>query len=297
MKLYYEIADHVICIECETPELIESIKGFSEFRIECSENCVTCIKVEVCEPQPVEGERFHRVETPFALCLLYHTNRGNGLEIKQCNELRLSLLYNMEDRTCVIKGHPVPELLQYALWLTFNFSVADLKTVAIHSSSIVYQNNAFLYLGESGTGKSTHARLLCQYLTGSELLNDDSPILRVVGNQCFVYGSPWSGKTPCYKQKKAILTGITRLCQAPRNLIQLLPLHKAVGALLPSFPPELYLNNKLQYHVIDLISNVLDSIKVCMLECLPNKEAAEVSINFIRRYWTKLGGKGDGNLD
>lgn len=283
MKQYYKIADHVICIECDNPESIESIQGFSAFRCEHSEDCVTCVKICECEPKPVVGEKFHRVETPIALCLLYHTDKGNGLEIRQENVLKLSLQYGIDDRTCLIKGCLAPELLRYALWLAFNFSVADLNTVAIHSSSIIYQNNAFLYLGGSGTGKSTHTQLLCQYLNGAELLNDDSPILRVVDGKCFVYGSPWSGKTPCYKQKKALLAGIARLCQAPRNLIQQLPLHRAVGALLPSFPPELYLNSKLQHYVINLMSSVLDNVKVCLLECQPNREAAEVSIDFIRR--------------
>lgn len=262
---------------------MESIQGFAEFRCEYSENVVTCIKICNCDPKTIEGKRFHSVETPIALCLLYHTDRGNGLEIKQKDELKLSLQYDIEDRTCVIKGSLAPELLRYALWLAYNFSVADMKTVAIHSSSILYQNSTFLYLGGSGTGKSTHTKLLCQHLANAELLNDDSPILRIIDGKCIVYGSPWSGKIPCYKQKKAVLAGIVRLCQAPRNLMELLPLHKAVGALLPSFPPELYLNRKLQNHIIDLISHVLDSVKVCMFECQPNREAAKISIDFIHK--------------
>ena len=283
MKQYYKIADHVIRIECDTSEVMESIQGFSEFRCESCEDFVANVKISNSEPNPIEGVKFYNVRTPIALCLLYHTGNGNGLEIKQGNELKLSLLYDNQDRACVIKGCLVPELLRYALWIAFNFSVADLETVAIHSSSILYHNNAFLYLGGSGTGKSTHTQLLCRYLPNAELLNDDSPILRIINDKCFVYGSPWSGKTPCYMQKKAVLAGITRLCQAPENFIEQLPLHRAVGALLPSFPPELYLNCKFQFYVIGLISSILSSVKVCLLKCQPNREAAEVSIDFINR--------------
>lgn len=34
------------------------------------------------------------------------------------------------------------------------------------------------FLGESGTGKSTHTRLWRENIAGSKLLNDDSPIVR-----------------------------------------------------------------------------------------------------------------------
>ena len=284
MKQYYKIADHAICIACDNSEVMDAIPGFSDFRYSYSAECVLCVQLCECAPEPIIGERFHYVETHIALCLLYHTDKGSGLEIKQDNRLRLSLQYDVNDRSCAIKGSLTPELLRYALWLAFNLSVIHLKTIAIHASSIVYHNNAFLYLGGSGTGKSTHTRLLCQYLTDVELLNDDSPILRVIHGRCFVYGSPWSGKTQCYKQKRAVLAGVVRLCQAPKNLMEQLSLHKAVGALLPSFPPELYLNTKLQYYVIDIMSNMLDTVQVSLFKCLPDKEAAEISIDLIHRY-------------
>lgn len=283
MKQYYKIADHVICITCDNPEVIDAIPGFAEFRHAYSEECVLCVQLCECTPESIVGEKFHSVETPITLCLLYHTGKGSGLEIKQDNRLTLSLQYDDNDRSCVIKGDLVPELLRYALWLAFNLSVVHLKTVAIHSSAIVYKNNAFLYLGGSGTGKSTHTRLLCKYLADAELLNDDSPVLRIIHDKCFVYGSPWSGKTQCYKQKRALLAGAVRLSQAPKNMLEKLSLHKAVGALLPSFPPELYLNTKLQYCVIDIMSNMLDTVLVSFFECLPDKEAAEISIDLIRR--------------
>ena len=51
-------------------------------------------------------------------------------------------------------------------------------TVALHGSCIVYKGKAVLFLGESGTGKSTHTRLWRENIAGSKLLNDDSPIVR-----------------------------------------------------------------------------------------------------------------------
>jgi hypothetical protein len=52
-------------------------------------------------------------------------------------------------------------------------------TAAIHASVIIHENQAVLFLGESGTGKSTHTRLWLENIPGTRLLNDDSPILRL----------------------------------------------------------------------------------------------------------------------
>lgn len=36
-------------------------------------------------------------------------------------------------------------------------------------------------------------------------MNDDNPVVRVIDGEAMIYGSPWSGKTPCYRQVKAPL--------------------------------------------------------------------------------------------
>ena len=46
----------------------------------------------------------------------------------------------------------------------------------------------FFFLGESGTGKSTHTRLWRENIAGSKLLNDDSPIVRYEEGGVWVYG-------------------------------------------------------------------------------------------------------------
>ena len=63
-------------------------------------------------------------------------------------------------------------------------------------------------MGKSGTGKSTHSRLWLENVPGATLLNDDNPIVRLTLVGAIVYGSPWSGKTPCYKNESAPLAGV-----------------------------------------------------------------------------------------
>ena len=92
-------------------------------------------------------------------------------------------------------GRPDPSLLRFGLWMSFGIA-HNPHSIAIHSSVIVHSGRAVLFLGESGTGKSTHTRLWREHIPGAQLLNDDSPIVRVVEGVPTVFGSPWSGKTP-----------------------------------------------------------------------------------------------------
>ncbi|MBO6066250.1 MAG: transposase, partial [Lachnospiraceae bacterium] len=70
----------------------------------------------------------------------------------------------------------------------------------MHASVTMHAGKGYLFLGKSGTGKSTHSQLWINNIEGCELLNDDNPVLRVEDDGSVrVYGSPWSGKTPCYR--------------------------------------------------------------------------------------------------
>ena len=73
-----------------------------------------------------------------------------------------------------------PALFRFGLWSMFNIAAVARQAVAIHSSVISLHGGAVLFLGESGTGKSTHTRLWREHIPGAELLNDDSPIVRIV---------------------------------------------------------------------------------------------------------------------
>ena len=115
-------------------------------------------------------------------------------------------------------GRPDPSLLRFGLWMSFGIA-HNPHSIAIHSSVIVHSGRAVLFLGESGTGKSTHTRLWREHIPGAQLLNDDSPIVRVVEGVPTVFGSPWSGKTPCYRNESYPIAAFVRLVQAPHNRI------------------------------------------------------------------------------
>lgn len=167
--------------------------------------------------------------------------------------------------------------LDNAIMIAFAFSGAYHRLLLIHASVPVVDGRAYLFQGKSGTGKSTHCRLWLNNIEGTTLLNDDNPVVRVEENgEVGIYGSPWSGKTPCYKQERAEAGGFLRLHQAPHNVIRPLPKLEAFASLLSSTSTMVW--DKPSYNAIcDTVSAVIARVPAFDLECLPNAEAAFLS--------------------
>ena len=125
--------------------------------------------------------------------------------------------------------------LNNALMLLFAFASAWEGALEMHSSVVMNGGKGYLFLGKSGTGKSTHSSLWLKHIPGTELLNDDNPILKLEADGTVrVYGSPWSGKTPCYKAQDVPVGAVVRIRQAPENHIERLSPIQAYASLMAS---------------------------------------------------------------
>ena len=179
-------------------------------------------------------------------------------------------------RSDITPGHN-PALFRFGVWILFNIAALPLGAVAFHSSVIRYRGRGVLFLGESGTGKSTHTRLWREHIPGAELLNDDSPIIRATDSEALVHGSPWSGKTPCYRNESCPIAAVVRLSQAPHNRIRRLRPIESIGALLPSAPPAFARDERLSDDTCGLLSRLIAQVPVYHLECLPDAAAAQLA--------------------
>lgn len=192
----------------------------------------------------------------------------------------LGMRYDGTD-TVKISGRCDPRYIHFAIWLAFSLLAINVKATPVHASTIVRNGKAVMFLGESGTGKSTHTGLWLKNIPGTVLLNDDSPILSVESGTPLVYGSPWSGKTPCYKTECHPLAAIVRLRQAKTNEITRLDTMGAFAALFPSCPPSFAKDSELTDKVVDIVSQTISNVPVYTLDCLPDEEAAQLSCRTI----------------
>ena len=72
--------------------------------------------------------------------------------------------------------------------IAFAFSGAQKDLLLIHASVTMKDGKGYLFLGKSGTGKSTHSQLWLKHIPGTELLNDDNPAVRLINDEVIVYG-------------------------------------------------------------------------------------------------------------
>ena len=163
-----------------------------------------------------------------------------------------------------------------AVMLCYLLATAQSNTILTHSSCVVNDGKAYLFLGKSGTGKSTHSSLWLKHIADTMLLNDDHPILRVnERGEVIAYGSPWSGKTPCYKNESAPVGGIVRIKRALQNSIKKLTPVQAYASLTTSFSGMTW-EAKLADSRHSTIEKVIENVPCYTLSCLPDEEAAWV---------------------
>ena len=281
MNRKYQIAGHLFEVSGEKLcEAVARIEGFRPF--------------EVAEGEPVFGFQEGKVTDVPEMAKVEYTLEYEGVKGtfgRTAEGFRLNLqpeaegafdIWFREGETVVYLGGNWSMLLyRFALWVAYGLMTLRRDTLAIHSSCIVYQDKAVLFLGESGTGKSTHTRLWREHIEGAVLLNDDSPMIRVEEGKVWAYGSAWSGKTPCYKQERYELVACVRLSQAPYNRIQKLSVLQAYGAIHPSCAPELAYDDALYDEVSRIIGQILSVVPCFHLACLPDREAALLSCQTI----------------
>ena len=273
-----------------TANIVEmGVRGFKPFEVDYDANieadCTFDLRPTMqLDDYAVEKHLadFTAIETG-AHCELIRTTEGYLYTIARPNSAEEPILFHINRAThgiiSNIECRTMPDIaqLRFALWVMFGVVLSTKQAIAIHSSTIECGGRCILFLGESGTGKSTHTRLWRENIKGARLLNDDSPIIRIIDGKALVFGSPWSGKTPCYKNLAYPIAGFCRLSQAPHNVIRRLTTIAAIGALLPSCPPAFAHDDELQDVICNTLGEMLRRVPAYHLECLPNAEAAQLS--------------------
>ena len=176
--------------------------------------------------------------------------------------------------------------LNNALMMTFAFAGAYHQTMLIHASATMINSIGFPFIAASGTGKSTHTSLWLKHIEGAQLLNDDNPIIRIIDGTPYLFGSPWSGKTPCYRNRKTRLGAVTRIERAPQNSIERLSPIEAFASLLPACSSMKW--DEGTYRLLcDAITRIIETTPIYTLHCLPDEEAAQLSYSTLTEGWKR----------
>lgn len=163
--------------------------------------------------------------------------------------------------------------LNSMLRVAFAQAALQHSAVSLHSSTVVKDGRAYMFMGRSGTGKSTHSRLWIEHLE-ARLLNDDNPIVRIVDGKAVAYGSPWSGKTPCYLNESAPVAAMVRLVQASENSFERKSEIEAFAIMLPGCSV-LRFDRNLYGSLCETLIELAQMVCVGEMKCLPDMDAAQ----------------------
>lgn len=165
--------------------------------------------------------------------------------------------------------------LNNAIMMTYAFASANKDTLLVHASLIRQNGYAYAFIAKSGTGKSTHTGLWMSCLPNCDLMNDDNPVIRIINGEPWAFGSPWSGKTPCYRNVSAPLKAITKIERANSNsIVRLMPLN-AFASMLASVSTMKW-DAEIHKLTCNTVKRIIETCNVYSLHCLPNREAAEI---------------------
>lgn len=261
--------------------------SYGPFEVVSVEENDCIFSLDVCERTEAEGASLvysnkSEVEEGFVVMEVYSTPDGHYFELTQPGSpqinARLSVTADFRKAVLSLAGRPVEQWLAFNTSVDFCFllSTAGRNTLLTHASSVIYEGKAYLFLGKSGTGKSTHSRMWLEGIEGAELMNDDHPIIRIGEDGIPVaYGSPWSGKTHCYRNIAAPVGAIVRIRQEKENVIRRLRPIEAYGSVMAScsgFPIE----ERFTEGKSNTLQKIIKGAPCWELGCLPNVDAAVV---------------------
>ena len=153
--------------------------------------------------------------------------------------------------------------------------------IMLHSSCVQYENYAYLFSANSGVGKSTHTHLWLEKFPTAEILNDDKPAIRKIGDKYYAFGTPWSGKFDESINTKTEIAGITFLSRGETNEI----IRVAGEEAMFDFMNQTVRPNKKEYMVffLEILDKILTEVPVFKMKCNISLEAVETSYNAMKR--------------
>lgn len=290
-EFLFRVADFLLAVRLPDgwdPDLL--LPSFGPFRVEAPEGearLLTCDvrPLDAPVPAPLSGALLEESLNDMGIVRLYARSGayvvtlsppGGAVHVMEADsrfsEVRIGLRFDEHDA-----GFILGSLLRIA----YSQAILYHEAVSIHASAVFREGLSYLFMGRSGTGKSTHSSLWIRHIPGTGLLNDDNPTVRIRDGRAWAYGTPWSGKTPCYRPLAFPIGGMVRLTQAAENRFRRQEGADAFVALYPGCSA-ICQDPELRSRLYDTVIRLAETTPVGVLACRPDREAALLCCEALR---------------
>ncbi len=287
-RVTVKIADIAVLFESLTPELTLTISGATEQFVVPDTPPDAVVQMSWYELDKIElGEKIFdsgsvwqlyknadhylfRLATPFSNWMPYRIARFNS--DFSFGEMLCERRYFPEGKPIYPLEYPLDELL-------FMNLLSRGRGAEVHACGLSdVSGEGYLFIGQSGAGKSTTARLWMAN-PGVKILTDERVMLRRSGQQIMMHGTPWHGDAGISSPDKAVLNKVFFLRHWHEN--QIIPLGQTEAAarfFACSFPP-FYSSEGLDC-VLGFFAQTMQRVPAYELRFVPDSSAVE----FVRQH-------------
>lgn len=286
LDCYYRIADLPLRLSfaegnIKDQRLISSMEPFAIERTEEELLFSLCIDDELKPVPQEERKRIRVVDTGNGETVVDQTTDGGYQFVvrnifgRSCCLLIVSS--DFKECRCALAGDEGMRTfgLSNAIMLVYAFAGIAKDAILIHASLVREAGYGYAFTAKSGTGKSTQVANWLRYIPECDLMNDDNPVIRLIDGEAWVYGSPWSGKTPCYRNIKARLGAVTQITRAPENSVERMEPIEAFAMLLPACSTMKW-DTRIFSEICRVVSKLIETTPIYNLNCTKEKESAIV---------------------
>lgn len=227
-------------------------------------------------------------ETVHNLCneyCFFDTKNEDYISIK-INEEDIKNEKEIAEKECLLENIPIYQYSDdlYETTAVYRKLAKELlhdNILLCHGSVVAIDNQAYMFIAKSGTGKSTHTRMWREVFGKNAIMvNDDKPLIEINENKAIVFGTPWNGKHCLGSNISVPLKAITILERGSENEIKEISKGDAFPKLLQQTYRIPGKDNMEQ--IVQLLGSLSNVVKFYKMKCNISHEAAIMAYEKIK---------------
>lgn len=169
--------------------------------------------------------------------------------------------------------------LSYSIRAACEAGMVTRGGLPLHASLVEKDGFGVVFLGPSGMGKSTQAKLWEKYL-GADFLIGDRPGLRKTDGKWLGFGMPWDGKDWIHRQVSVPVRALVWLAQAKENRISAMNPVEAMTVMLKQAMMPVW-DDMAMNGATALMGALAQELPMYHLRCLPDEAAVRLTYETI----------------
>ena len=146
----------------------------------------------------------------------------------------------------------------------------------LHGANIAVNNIGYIFIAPSGVGKTTHIKLWQSLLKDKvKIINGDKPIIRLIDNKFYGYGTPWCGKEGYNTNSRVEIKNLCFLYRGITNTLNQIPKNKVFDLIAK----QIYFtaDDKNTVEILNLVDCLIKKTNAYTLKCNINLDAAKLA--------------------